>query len=90
MAKESELVLLRTLAFDPSVFPGYRHSTTDPQVKAGSKKIAVPMFPQRRLTHTLKSVGSRFDDVWVSGILRGQELAHVLYRGMFFGSSAVL
>lgn len=34
MAKESELILVRTLEFDPSVFPGYRHSTTDPQVKA--------------------------------------------------------
>eukprot|EP00752_Nemacystus_decipiens_P014195 g12624.t1 len=33
MAKESQLVLVRTLAFDPSVFPGYRHSTTDPQAK---------------------------------------------------------
>ncbi|CAM9538179.1 unnamed protein product [Ectocarpus fasciculatus] len=33
MARESELVMVRCLAFDPSVFPGYRHSTTDPQAK---------------------------------------------------------
>ncbi|CAM9709817.1 unnamed protein product, partial [Scytosiphon promiscuus] len=33
MAKESGLVMVRCLAFDPSVFPGYRHSTTDPQAK---------------------------------------------------------
>ncbi|CAM9927215.1 unnamed protein product [Pylaiella littoralis] len=33
MAKESELILVRCLTFDPSVFPGYRHSTTDPQAK---------------------------------------------------------
>lgn len=32
MAKESGLVLVRSLAFDPSVFPGYGHSTTDPKV----------------------------------------------------------
>ncbi|CAN0576153.1 unnamed protein product, partial [Ectocarpus sp. 12 AP-2014] len=28
MARESELIMVRCLAFDPSVFPGYRHSTT--------------------------------------------------------------
>ncbi|CAB1101196.1 unnamed protein product [Ectocarpus sp. CCAP 1310/34] len=33
MARESELIMVRCLAFDPSVFPGYRHSTTDPQAK---------------------------------------------------------
>ncbi|CAM9923352.1 unnamed protein product, partial [Hapterophycus canaliculatus] len=33
MAKESGLVMVRCLAFDPSVFPGYRHSTTDPQAR---------------------------------------------------------
>ncbi|CAM9548908.1 unnamed protein product, partial [Ectocarpus sp. 4 AP-2014] len=33
MARESDLIMVRCLAFDPSVFPGYRHSTTDPQAK---------------------------------------------------------
>lgn len=46
MAKESELILVRTLAFDPSVFPGYRHSTTDPQVKAATK-LQFPCFHDR-------------------------------------------
>ncbi|CAM9298448.1 unnamed protein product [Discosporangium mesarthrocarpum] len=33
MAEEGNLVMLRTLVFDPTLFPGYHHSTTDPRAK---------------------------------------------------------